>query len=289
MSQMETMDGCVPVPVDPFFRIESPATQMPYRVRALGYTANLPNHTTRGTYFDDAMLMVFVSGKGTFKQHGRVREMTSGTVALILPEGDTGVLSSDSGKPYAHLHARYSGGLALEISRRIVKERGSPIFQLAGWRDLSAVLRRGLTAWPGFEFGPRPRGEPERVRPVDAILAEALAMLDAPVMVERTGITKARLAQYIHQRIDRPINLDEMAVAFDVSKSHLCRAAKQELGTTIHDHWESLKMAWGRMMLKDPSLSVADVAARLGYADAFYFSKVFKQHEGKSPDLWRRG
>ncbi len=281
------MIGCAPVPADPFFRIESPATQMPFRVRALGHTANLPGHMTRGTYFDDAMLMVFLSGKGTFKQHGRVREMSMGTVAIVLPEGDTGVLTSDSQKPYAHLHARFNGALALEIARRVVKQRGTHIFQMDGWRDLAAVLRRGLMAWPGFEFGPRTG--PERFRPVDAILAEALAMLDSPVAVDGPGVTKARLAQYIHQRIDRPINLDDMAKAFDVSKPHLCRAAKHELGTTIHDHWESLKMAWARTLLKDATLSVGQVATRLGYADPFYFSKVFKQHEGRSPDVWRRG
>jgi AraC family transcriptional regulator, arabinose operon regulatory protein len=287
MGEKELIVGCQPVPADPFFRIESPATQMPFRVRALGYTANLPRHMTRGTYFDDAMLMVFVSGRGTFKQHGRVREMTAGTVAIVLPEGDTGVLMSDEEKPYAHLHARFNGSLALEIARRVVKARGAHIFQMEGWRDLAAVLKRGLMAWPGFEFGERK--EMERFRPVDANLAEALAMLDAPVLADGPGISRARLAQYIHQRIDGPINLDEMAKVFGVSKSHLCRVAKQELGTTIHDHWESLKMAWARTLLKDATLSVGQVAGRLGYADPFYFSKVFKQHEGRSPDVWRRG
>jgi AraC-like DNA-binding protein len=42
-------------------------------------------------------------------------------------------------------------------------------------------------------------------------------------------------------------------------------------------------------LLADRELTVAEVAARIGYEDPLQFSTIFRRHFGVSPRLWRRG
>jgi len=48
-----------------------------------------------------------------------------------------------------------------------------------------------------------------------------------------------------------------------------------------------MKMDWARALLAESGLPVTEVARRVGYADPFYFSKVFRRHAGDSPSRWR--
>jgi YesN/AraC family two-component response regulator len=47
-----------------------------------------------------------------------------------------------------------------------------------------------------------------------------------------------------------------------------------------------MKIDWARILLETGTLNVTEVARRVGYADAFYFSRVFKKHAGTSPKNW---
>ena len=79
-----------------------------------------------------------------------------------------------------------------------------------------------------------------------------------------------------------------MAEHFAVSKPHLCRTAKRLLGQPLHEAWTQLKIEWARVLLAEPTLSVKQVARRVGYADPLYFSKVFRKLTGRPPSQARR-
>jgi AraC-like DNA-binding protein len=48
-----------------------------------------------------------------------------------------------------------------------------------------------------------------------------------------------------------------------------------------------MKMDWACILLAESHLNISEVARRVGYEDAFYFSKVFKTHLGLSPRAWK--
>jgi AraC-like DNA-binding protein len=51
---------------------------------------------------------------------------------------------------------------------------------------------------------------------------------------------------------------------------------------------ETRRIAQARELLLMAVLSVAEVAARVGYANAFYFSRVFSRQTGISPSAFRK-
>jgi AraC-like DNA-binding protein len=272
---------------DPFFRAASRPTMLPYKVRSIGHTHSASAHISRGTYHDDATLIVVLAGKGEFSQLGQTIRLRAGLVGLILPGEDPGVISADDADPYNFIHCRYAGNLAMEVSRRIFVERGErSFFRFAAWAELAEILERGIELHPG-RYADHADDRPKRV---DAILAEALAFIDNPEAGRTPGKTPVdgqSIRGYMLRQIHSPIALDPMADFFGVSKHHLCRVARRDLGRTIQVYWEAMKVAHADLMLSQFDLSIKQVGARLGYDDPFYFSRVFRKHRGISPREFR--
>lgn len=263
--------------------ISAPPTRLPYRVRTLGRNRRNRYHATLGTHHEDAMLTLVVSGKGSYLQGENVTEVSAGQVVLVLPDPDVGILMADPEDPYDHFYVRFAGNQALEAARRIrvAEGAGSSVFFWQGWQEGAALMAR-MCVQPAC----RPL-TPERMTPIDAMLAELLARMDNELADPSREITSASLRSYLMEHLARPSQLDAMADYFGVSKPHLCRRAKALLGDTLVHTWERLKMDWACILLAESHLNISEVARRVGYEDAFYFSKVFKAHSGLSPRAWK--
>jgi AraC family transcriptional regulator len=92
----------------------------------------------------------------------------------------------------------------------------------------------------------------------------------------------------IHDAAPRsPGSLSELADAVGVHSTHLARAFRREYGMTIGEYSRSLRLEWaaGELVLADASL--ADVAARAGFADQSHFTRAFRRHYGLTPGRYR--
>ena len=54
------------------------------------------------------------------------------------------------------------------------------------------------------------------------------------------------------------------------------------------DYLTSLRLQKAKTLLKEPNLSIQEIAEQSGYTDYFYFTKVFKKAEGISPSKYRK-
>jgi AraC family transcriptional activator of pobA len=62
---------------------------------------------------------------------------------------------------------------------------------------------------------------------------------------------------------------------------------RRRTGRTVQDWIIERRMAEARSLLAETDLSVAEVARRVGVADAGYFSRLFSRTHGASPRRWR--
>lgn len=271
---------------DPFFRAKSVQTLLPYKVRTIGQTHDAPGHLTRGTYHGDATLMIVLSGKGDFNCAGEKHRLRTGMVGLVMPHPDPGIMSADPNDPYNFIHCRFAGHLALEAADRIIAARaGRPFFRFAAWMELAEILGRGVELDPG-----RSEQSPQKTQRVDAILAEALAFIDNPEIERSPGTAPLdghAIRAYMVRQLDSPITLQPMAEFFCVTRHHLCRVARRDLGVTIQVYWEGLKMAHADLMLVKNDDPIREISRLLGYADPYYFSRVFRKHNGIGPREFR--
>lgn len=85
----------------------------------------------------------------------------------------------------------------------------------------------------------------------------------------------------------RTPSLDELAEAAAVSREHLCRVYKKELGYGPIAALRLLRLRYTAALLKRTHLTVGEVAYQGGFESQFHFSRTFKQAFGISPTEFR--
>lgn len=81
----------------------------------------------------------------------------------------------------------------------------------------------------------------------------------------------------------------EIAAAAGLRSETICRLFKRFLETTPGDYLRARRVRLAAERLREPGARVKEVAAALGFADAFHFSRVFRAETGLSPRAWRAG
>ncbi len=98
-----------------------------------------------------------------------------------------------------------------------------------------------------------------------------------------------RLArQYIHENLDRPLTLEEVADIAGLSSVHFRRMFKKATDKSFLEYVTDLKMEYARNLLRESTDPIAEIGRKVGYADESYFRKVFKKATGIKPSEYRR-
>lgn len=149
---------------------------------------------------------------------------------------------------------RYFRGLADEFDRDSEEERG---FTLPGWAHLIVheLFRHDASA--GLLHP----------RVADPMVADLLRELDL-FMVQ-------------------PVTLSELSRRSGFSAQHLNRIFRRALGMTPLQYLTRMRLERAAAMLREGSKTVGSIASDTGFEDAYYFSRLFKQHYGHSPVEYR--
>ncbi|NNM67190.1 MAG: response regulator [Spirochaetales bacterium] len=91
-----------------------------------------------------------------------------------------------------------------------------------------------------------------------------------------------RAMRFLRENFQKAISLEDAAQAVGVHAQYLSRLFTQERGESFVDVLTRLRMSKARELLREGA-SVKETAASLGYADANYFSRLFKKWEGVPP------
>ena len=95
------------------------------------------------------------------------------------------------------------------------------------------------------------------------------------------------LEGFITRNLRRQVSLAEMARATATSPRTLARKLSGALGTTPQHFAQRLRIAQAVHQLETTQRPVDEVAARVGYADAAAFRRVFRRETGESPRVLR--
>jgi AraC family transcriptional regulator len=96
------------------------------------------------------------------------------------------------------------------------------------------------------------------------------------------------VCDYIEENLHQDISLTELAAIARLSPYHFCRAFKETVGEPPHRYQMSRRIEQAKTLLANPTLSVSEVAAAVGYGSLSRFSALFRQVTGHSPRDYRR-
>lgn len=103
------------------------------------------------------------------------------------------------------------------------------------------------------------------------------------------GDQAARLAvRFIHDNLNRPLPLPEIAAQVYLSPRHLSRLFTRFTGKSVASYITHARMDRARGLLLRSSLPIKEVAATVGYPDVHHFTRVFTTHFGCPPGEMRR-
>lgn len=107
-----------------------------------------------------------------------------------------------------------------------------------------------------------------------------------PGDITESIINKARII--FRTNIEQDIAMEKVAEELNVSYAWFRKAFKTYTGIAPHQYLMQLKIEKAKMLLSDNSKSIKEIAFSLNFESAFYFSKLFKEKIGVSPEVYRK-
>jgi len=211
---------------------------------------------------------------------GRILAVPDQSLLVLRPQRAVRVLATDRAQGFLHSWLRVSGRRADEVLRAWPHEgRALRFGDQAVWDRCWLALYRELVAH---------RVQSPRILALllELLLAEVERAAAEP---ERGVIPPALMAahRFISDHPEQRLSIARVAAVAGCSRRHLARGFRAAFGASPRAIHQRVRFAHAEDLLRDPSRSLAEVAGRTGYADAFAFSKAFKRHHGVSPQRWR--
>lgn len=113
-----------------------------------------------------------------------------------------------------------------------------------------------------------------------------LHVLDTIKTNEKEDIAE-QLIDYFNEHMGEKILVQDAANAFHMSVSHLERIAHTHFNMGLIALYNRLRVDYACNLLINSSLSISDIAFRVGFAETSAFSAFFKRYEGRSPKVYR--
>jgi signal transduction histidine kinase/CheY-like chemotaxis protein/AraC-like DNA-binding protein len=113
------------------------------------------------------------------------------------------------------------------------------------------------------------------------------SLVGADTLPPETSALAKRTIGYLQQNYARSLARWEIAESIGVNEDYLSRVFKRELGITPWDYLNRYRVFRAKEILSSTLDTVAEVGRKVGFSDAAYFSRVFRQVTGISPSGYR--
>jgi len=92
---------------------------------------------------------------------------------------------------------------------------------------------------------------------------------------------------YIEANLDQSLHLKDIAATVYLSEYYFCRLFRQSMGCPLHQYIRQQRIKRAKLLLKDPRLSLTDIALQCGFANQSHFSRLFRQSTQMTPKAYR--
>lgn len=245
----------------------------------------------------DFIEMAFVlSGHGNYRIDDRIYEVSEGDLIVINAGQKHQALVCDTSNPTTEFFVGFSDiqfpGLP---GNHLPLPGGTPILHTTGdLRQKFFKLSTSMTAENAIS-------QTGRYLMLKSYLVQMLVLLlrtqCEPVPIDtgysfetlnKTYIVE-QLVSYLEDHYAEKISLDQIAENMYLSPFYISRIFKSETGDTPIHHLINIRLERAKELLEQGTKgSIQEIAAAVGYDDAYHFSKLFKKRYGIPPSRIRK-
>ncbi len=241
-----------------------------------------PGHTWGPGVRDHYLIHLVVAGRGSYQVGGRRYDLAPGDLFLAKPN-QLITYTADEADPWEYYWVGFNGACANRLVQASPFTDAEPCHRCA---DAQAVRDAMYRIY--LSRGTAPQDEARMTGYLYLFLA--LLMKEARETMPHAGNTGGQYVlaavKFIQFNYSHDISVDDIAKAVGVSRSHLYRVFIAAMGQSPIDYLTAYRVDEACSLLKNTDLSVAEVAASVGFLDQFYFSRVFKRVKGMPPSRY---
>ncbi|HLZ85736.1 MAG TPA: AraC family transcriptional regulator [Puia sp.] len=240
----------------------------------------------KGRVLDEYQVIYIVGGQGSFEStHIPETVVHSGTVILLFP-GEWHRFRPAKGTGWDEYWVGFRGEVADNLVKRKFFEASAALLPIGFSAELaglfSAILDQTRTEQPGYQ-------------PVaSGILLHLLGCvfsLNKQRSFEHAEEIRNRMEHAImllRDKIDEDIAIRDIAAQLNVSYAWFRKWFKLYTGLAPHQYVIQLKIEKAKALLADSGNSIKGIAYQLRFEHPLYFSKLFKEKVGVSPEGYRK-
>ena len=119
-------------------------------------------------------------------------------------------------------------------------------------------------------------------------LQAVCGLLDSCKRSDATPDIGEQIVSYLYEHYTQPLTVQSLSELFHVNQIYLGQLIKKKTGRPFNALINSLRVDLAAQSMREhPDIPLKELAFSLGFVDAHYFTKVFKQHLGVTPSEYR--
>ena len=122
-------------------------------------------------------------------------------------------------------------------------------------------------------------------------IAQTYGGIQRPRNPPRGGLApwqESRAKELMESDLSGEFPLSRLALECVLAVRHFTRAFRQSVGMPPHRYLLKRRIEHARELLRNPTLSLLEVALACGFSDQSHFTRLFRASMGMSPGAWRR-
>jgi AraC-like DNA-binding protein len=96
------------------------------------------------------------------------------------------------------------------------------------------------------------------------------------------------LKEYLDNHLSERLNLEKCGEITFLSVSQTIRSFRNAYGVTPYEYLNQRRINTAKLLLRNSTLGIEEIAVQTGFPDHNYFSKYFKKKVGVSPSRFRK-
>jgi AraC-like DNA-binding protein len=256
-------------------------------IKCLGWYPKARSHgIKRPRGLDECILIFCTKGKGWVEIDGRRFAVGAGEV-LFIPANKPHAYGADDHDPWSIHWAHFAGTAAASYASLLPAHEYVLSIPSTDAKEIARMFRESYRL--------ASTGLTERTLLLAShILRYVLGLLFFQTGRSLGGRSRAmahdlgKSIEFMRANLSRSLTLQELSRQAGLSPTRYSLLFREQTGSSPVDHHIHLRMQAACHYLDSTALSIKEVAAKLGYDDPYYFSRIFQKILGCPPLAYRR-
>ena len=248
-----------------------------------------PSHRFGPNMRDAHVIHAIREGKGTLEINKKKYELGAGDVFYIPPKVEAWY-ESDKDDPWCYTWVGFVGMKAEECTSQAGFSLKNPVRKINCVDKVGQYIERMLEAYQLSYSNELKRNG--LLHLVMSAFVEDYCQNNAALGVVAPhpypgAVYVKHAVEYMTYHYDEKLKINDLADFIGINRSYLTSSFKKHMGCSPQEFLINLRVEKAKSLLKKTDMSINAVANAVGYPDQLAFSKVFKQHCGMSPRMYK--